>query len=57
MTAPADDADLRLTVTRQQEAIEQLTAVIELHQQQIEGLWRRIQDLEGVPFPDEEPPS
>ena len=57
MTAPADDADLRLTVIRQQEAIEQLTAVIELHQQQIEGLWRRIQDLEGVPFPDEEPPS
>jgi hypothetical protein len=57
MTAPTDDADLHLTVTRQQEAIEQLTAVIELHQQQIEGLWRRIQDLEGVPFPDEEPPS
>jgi hypothetical protein len=57
MTSTTDDADLRLTVTRHQEAIEQLTAVIELHQQQIEGLWRRIQDLEGVPFPDKEPPS
>lgn len=52
-----EDDDLRLTVTRQQEAIEQLTVVTELHQQQIEGLWRRVQDLEGVPFPDKEPPS
>jgi hypothetical protein len=57
MTSPSTDTDLPVAVAKHQEAIEQLTAVIELHQQQIEALWRRIQDLEGVPFPDVEPPS
>ncbi len=41
----------------QQETIEQLTATVELHQRQIEALWRRIQNLEGIPVPDHEPPS
>jgi hypothetical protein len=44
-------------LTRQQETIEQLAATVALHQRQIEALWRRIQDLEGVPFPDTEPPE
>jgi hypothetical protein len=44
-------------LVRQQETIEQLAATVALHQQQIEALWRRIQDLEGVPFPDTEPPA
>ena len=44
-------------LARQQETIEQLTATVERHQRQIEALWRRIQDLEGVPVPDHEPPS
>jgi hypothetical protein len=57
MTSPSTDEDLRAAVAKHQEAIEQLTAVIELHQQQIEALWRRVQDLEGIPFPDEELPS
>jgi hypothetical protein len=54
-------ADQELTpldlLTRQQETIEQLAATVALHQRQIEALWRRIQDLEGVPFPDTEPPE
>jgi hypothetical protein len=54
-------ADRHLTpmelLARQQETIEHLTATVELHQQQIEALWRRIQELEGVPLPDHEPPS
>ena len=44
-------------LARQQETIEHLTATVELHQHQIEALWRRIQELEGVPLPDHEPPS
>ncbi|MBV9450723.1 MAG: hypothetical protein JO345_33015 [Streptosporangiaceae bacterium] len=44
-------------LTRQQETIEALTATVERHQRQIEALWRRIQDLEGLPLPDHEPPS
>jgi hypothetical protein len=51
---PLDPLDL---LARQQEAIEQLAATVALHQRQIEALWRRVQDLEGVPFPDSEPPG
>jgi hypothetical protein len=43
-------------LARQQETIEQLAATVALHQRQIEALWRRVQDLEGVPVPDTEPP-
>ena len=54
-------ADQELTpldlLTRQQETIEQLAATVASHQRQIEAMWRRIQDLEGVPFPDTEPPE
>jgi uncharacterized coiled-coil protein SlyX len=44
-------------LARQQETIEQLAATVALHQRQIEALWRRVQDLEGVPVPAAEPPS
>jgi hypothetical protein len=58
---PNPSAEPELTpldlLARQQETIEQLAATIALHQQQIEALWRRIQDLEGVPFPDTGPPA
>jgi hypothetical protein len=54
-------ADQELTpldlLTRQQETIEQLAATVAIHQRQIEAMWRRIQELEGVPFPDTEPPE
>jgi hypothetical protein len=58
---PNPSADPGLTpldlLTRQQEAIEQLIVTVGLHQRQIEALRRRIQNLEGVPFPDTEPPE
>jgi hypothetical protein len=44
-------------LARQQDTIEQLARTVALHQRQIEALWRRIQDLEGVPFPETEPPE
>jgi hypothetical protein len=44
-------------LARQQESIEQLAATVELLQREMEAMWRRIQDLEGVPFPDHEPPD
>jgi hypothetical protein len=57
MTHPAADPDTLEILARQQETIDALTATVELHQRQIEALWRRIQDLEGIPLPDTEPPS
>ena len=55
---PADQGLTPLDLlTRQQETIEQLAATVASHQRQIEAMWRRIQDLEGVPFPDTEPPE
>ena len=57
MTAPADDSDLRSVVTRQQDMIEKLIATVGLHQRQLSALWQRVQDLEGVPFPEQEPPG
>ena len=44
-------------ITRQQETIEVLVETVELHQRQLNALWRRVQDLEGVPVPDQEPPE
>ena len=56
--SPAEPALSPLDLlARQQESIEQLAATVALHQRQIEVLWHRIQDLEGVPFPDTEPPQ
>lgn len=57
MTTPSNDTDLRAVVGMQQEAIEKLTEMVELHQRQLNALWRRVQDLEGVPIPTEEPPG
>jgi len=57
MTSPDSEADLRAAITRQQDTIEKLIATVELHQRQLDALWRRVQDLEGVPFPDQEPPE
>ena len=57
MTSSAADPDTLEVLARQQETIDALTATVELHQRQIEALWRRIQDLEGIPLPDTEPPS
>jgi uncharacterized coiled-coil protein SlyX len=57
MASLGTDADLRAVVTRQQDTIEKLIATVELHQRQLDALWRRVQDLEGVPFPDQEPPE
>ena len=58
MTDPTAGHDLTPMdlLARQQEAIEQLVATVALHQRQIEALRRRIQDLEGIPFPDTESP-
>jgi len=42
-------------LARQNEAIEQLLATVELLQFQVEELRRRVQALEGVPWPEQEP--
>jgi len=57
MTSPETVADLRALITSQQDTIEKLITTVELHQRQLDALWRRVQDLEGVPFPDREPPE
>ncbi len=57
MTHLAADPDMLEVLARQQETIDALTATVEVHQRQIEALWRRIHDLEGIPLPDTEPPS
>jgi len=59
MTSPVTGPDLTPLdlLARQQESIEHLTATVELLQREMEAMWRRIQDLEGVPFPEHEPPS
>jgi hypothetical protein len=44
-------------LAQQQDTIEQLAAAAALQQRQIEALWRRVQDLEGIPLPDTEPPD
>jgi hypothetical protein len=57
MTSPVAGADLTPLelLARQQESIEQLAATVELLQREMEAMWRRIQDLEGVPLPEREP--
>ncbi len=59
MTHPATDPGLTPLdlLARQQDAVEQLTLTVELLQGQVENLRRRIQALEGVPLPDQEPPE
>jgi hypothetical protein len=44
-------------LARQSVVIADLLRTAELHQEAIEGLRRRVQALEGVPWPDQEPPG
>jgi hypothetical protein len=57
MTDPVSEADLTPLdiLARQNQAIEQLMTTMELLQLQVEALRRRVQALEGVPWPDREP--
>jgi uncharacterized coiled-coil protein SlyX len=50
-------AQQREVIARQGVAIEQLTTAIELMQGELQALRRRVQDIEGVPWPDQEPPD
>jgi uncharacterized coiled-coil protein SlyX len=51
------DEELRDVVAQQQDTIEKLVTAVDLLQRQLDALWRRVQDLEGIPFPDQEPPE
>jgi hypothetical protein len=57
MTSPVSEPDLTPLeiLARQNEAIEQLLTTVELLQFQVEELRRRVQALEGVPWPEHEP--
>jgi hypothetical protein len=44
-------------LAQQGNAIESLLRTVELQQEAIETLRRRVQALEGVPWPDQEPPG
>ena len=44
-------------LARQNEAIEQLTHAVELLEGELRALRSRVEALEGVPLPDEEPPE
>jgi hypothetical protein len=44
-------------LARQNQAIEALIATVELLQQQVESLRGRVEALEGVPLPGQEPPD
>jgi hypothetical protein len=59
MTEPAADANLSPLelLARQNAALEDLRRTVELQQIQLEALRRRVQALEGVPWPDQEPPE
>jgi len=59
MNQQADDARLSPLdlLARQNQAIEALTATVELLQQQVESLRGRVEALEGVPLPGQEPPE
>ncbi|MBO0816546.1 MAG: hypothetical protein J2P30_15560 [Actinobacteria bacterium] len=60
MTQPPEDQDTLNPLeilARQSEAIETLTTTVELMQQELQALRRRVQALEGVPWPDQEPPE
>ncbi|MBO0802844.1 MAG: hypothetical protein J2P25_07185 [Nocardiopsaceae bacterium] len=56
MTQPPDAGLTPMDIlARQGEAIEQLTTAVELMQGELRALRRRVQELEGVPWPDEPP--
>jgi hypothetical protein len=59
VTEPAADATLTPLdlLATQNETIETLTRGLEFLQIEVEALRRRVQALEGVPWPDEEPPG
>jgi vacuolar-type H+-ATPase subunit D/Vma8 len=59
MTEPPAEAALTPLdlLARQNTAIEELTRTCELLQQQVEALRRRVEALEGVPWPTHEPPD
>jgi hypothetical protein len=59
MTHPVTEPGLSALdlIARQQDTIDNLAAAIDLLQDQVATLRRRIQALEGVPFPEHEPPS
>jgi hypothetical protein len=57
VTDPVNPEDLTPLdlLARQNEVIEHLTATVELLQMQVEELRRRMQAVEGVPWPEHEP--
>jgi hypothetical protein len=56
MTTPAQENLTPMDIlARQNEAIEGLLRTVELRQEQLEVLRRRVSQLEGVPWPDHEP--
>lgn len=56
MTQSADETITPLQIlARQAEAIEKLTTAVELMQGELQALRRRVQELEGVPWPEEPP--
>jgi hypothetical protein len=58
MTTPAEEKLTPMDILgKQNEAIEGLLRTVELHQEQLEVLRRRISVLEGVPWPEHEPPG
>jgi hypothetical protein len=59
MTEPATGTPLTPMelLARQSVMIDDLLRTVELHQAQLESLRRRVQALEGVPWPDQEPPD
>jgi hypothetical protein len=57
VTDPVSQEDLTPLdlLARQNEAIAQLMTTVELLQLQVEELRRRVQAIEGVPWPEAEP--
>jgi hypothetical protein len=57
VTDPVNQEDLTPLdlLARQNEAIAQLMTTVELLQLQVEELRRRVQAIEGVPWPEDEP--
>jgi uncharacterized coiled-coil protein SlyX len=59
VTEPYTDASLTPLdlLARQNAALEDLTRTVEAQQVQLDALRRRVQALEGVPWPDQESPG
>jgi uncharacterized coiled-coil protein SlyX len=59
MSTSAIDPDLTPLdlLARQQQTIDNLTETVELLQDQVENLRRRVQELEGAPQSEGEPPE